>query len=351
MNTVLDGLIVIDDKGSIKAFNAAATKIFGYTIDEVLNQNVKMLMPDPYHGEHDSYISNYKETKNPKVIGIGREVTGRRKNGECFPMELGVNNMQFKDFHMFVGTIRDITERKKSEKAIARYIQALQQSNQALDDFAYIASHDLKEPLRGLSNNALFLKEDHLDILPKDDIKRIDRILYLSERMEQLVDDLLYFSRISNQELAIQEASIPPMIHDIEQTLDMMLHEKNASIILQENLPTVTCDHVRIAEVFRNLITNAIKYNDKDVKTIHIGFDQKKGAFYVKDNGMGIKECFYTDIFRLFKRLNSEEDDTRGNGVGLTFVKKIIDRHNGMIWVESAYGVGSTFYFTLPQDK
>lgn len=350
MNTVLDGLIIIDEKGTIRAFNPSAMDIFGYTEEEVLDQNVKMLMPDPYHSEHDDYLSNYKKTKNPKVIGLGREVEGRRKNGERFSMELGVNEMHIDGVQMFVGTVRDITDRKRLDKAITKYILALQQSNQALDDFAYIASHDLKEPLRGLSNNALFLKEDHMDILPDGAIQRIDRIIYLSERMEQVVDDLLYFSRLSNQELAIQAVSITDIIQDIISTLEGIILEKNVHISCEDSLPVFVCDRVRISEVFRNLITNAIKYNDKTEKLITIGYDQNKSAFFVKDNGIGIKECFYDDVFRLFKRLNDENDDVKGNGVGLTFVKRILDRHNGQIWIDSTYGEGTTFFFTIPQD-
>lgn len=351
MNTVLDGLIIIDGNGIIKAFNPAAETIFGYTAQDVIGKNVKALMPEPYHSEHDGYLHNYKTTHVPKVIGIGREVVGKRKNGEHFPMELGVNEMIADGTLMFVGTVRDISERKRAEKAIDQHISALQRSNQALDDFAYIASHDLKEPLRGLSNNALFLKEDYGTSLTDDALQRIDRIIYLSERMEQLVNDLLYFSRITNQELAIQETVIADVIHDILNTIESTLHEQNVEVTVQDTLPTIVCDRIRIGEVFRNLITNAIKYNDKPFKTIEIGYLEKDEAFFVKDNGIGIKESFYNEVFRLFKRLNEENDEAKGSGVGLTFVKRIVDRHNGNIWIESTYGEGTTFYFTIPQDS
>ena len=346
MNTVLDGLIIINKTGIIQAFNPSAARIFGYSPAEVIGKNVKVLMPEPYHGEHDSYLSNYLSSHEAKVIGVGREVSGKRKNGEIFAMELGVNEMRLDKELMFVGTVRDISDRKKAEKEMESHILALKHSNQELDDFAYIASHDLKEPLRGLSNNALFLKEDHKDQLTEEGIKRLDRMIYLSERMEQLVNDLLYFSRLGKQDLAIRNTDLNVVIHDIISMMDIIISEKNVKLVIPKPLPTIVCDSLRITEVFRNLITNAIKYNDKSEKLIEIGYES--GTFYVKDNGIGIYKNFYNDIFRIFKRLNDEDDKVKGTGVGLTFVKKIIERHGGSIWLESEIGLGTTFYFNIP---
>lgn len=353
MNTVLDGLVIIDSNGFIQAFNPSAVKIFDYQLHEVIGQNIKMLMPDPYCNNHDSYLTNYKSTKVAKVIGIGREVSGKRKNGEIFSMELGINEMWLDGNLMFVGTIRDISDRKKAEEEMAAFVTALKHSNQELDDFAYIASHDLKEPLRGLSNNAQFLKEDYKDLIDEDGVKRIDRIVYLCERMETLVNDLLYFSRIGNQALAIKEIDLNHVIEDIASMMDTTLIVENAKILIPQKLPTIACDVLRITEVFRNLITNAIKYNKKEYKIVEVGFNQvdnktrKEFVFYVKDNGIGIPEKYHQDIFRIFKRLNDEEDHVKGTGVGLTFVKKIIERHGGHIWLESELNLGTTFYFTI----
>lgn len=349
MNTVLDGLITIDDKGTIQSFNPAAVRIFGYKDYEVIGRNVKMLMPDPYHSEHDVYLENYLTTGTKKVIGIGREVKAKRKDGSVFPMELGINEMVIDNKRMFVGTIRDITERSEAEKAIGRYIGELKLSNQELDDFAYIASHDLKEPIRGLCNNAQFLQEDYEEQLDVGGKKRISRMLYLCGRMEQLVDDLLYFSRLGRQELAVQEVDLNLIISDIEKMLEDNLEEKNARIIVPEKLPVITCDMPRIKELFRNLITNAIKYNDKPDKTVEIGMSMQDSekVYYVKDNGIGISREFYNDVFRIFKRLHNEEDNVRGTGIGLTFVKKIIERHGGKIWLESEMLKGTIFYFTF----
>jgi two-component system, LuxR family, sensor kinase FixL len=361
MDTVIDGLITIDADGTVRSFNPAAVKIFGYQPDEVIGRNVKMLMPEPYHSEHDGYLDNYHRTREPKIIGHGREVSARRKDGSVFPISLGVSEMRVGDRRMYVGIIRDITERKEMERERAQFIADLARSNQELDDFAYIASHDLKEPLRGVANNATFLKEDYEGSLDEKGLKRLNRMVFLCQRMERLVDDLLYFSRLGRQKLAVQPTDLNVIVRDIEAMMESSLQEKHAEIVIPRRLPTITCDTTRITEVFRNLITNAIKYNQNDSKRIEIGYASmtelvpdaaEELVFYVRDNGIGIAPEFHREIFRIFKRLNEEDDTQRGSGVGLTFVQKIIERHNGRIWLESELGQGTTFYFTInaPQE-
>jgi signal transduction histidine kinase len=240
---------------------------------------------------------------------------------------------------------------------LVRYTEALERSNTELDDFAYIASHDLKEPLRGLFNNARFLHEDYAEKLDREGVSRLLRLGYLCQRMEQLINDLLYFSRIGRQELGIQLTDLNEIIRDIEMMSETTLQECNAAIVIPNELPRISCDKTRISEVFRNLIVNAIKYNDSATKLVEVGYcDEIKTrdgtetqVFYVKDNGIGIAEEFHEDIFRIFKRLNAEDDDKKGTGVGLTFVRKIVERHGGRIWLASALGEGTTFYFTIAQ--
>jgi len=354
MNTVLDGLITIDESGTIRPFNPAAAKIFGYAPEEVTGRNVNMLMPEPYHSAHDGYLRNHLSTGRAKMIGIGREIFGRRKDGSTFPAELGVNETVIGGQRMFVGTIRDISARKAAEAQINDFVEKLQRSNQDLDEFAYIASHDLKELLRGLSNNAVFLEEDYRDRLDEGAQKRLARMVYLSDRLERLVNDLLYYSRLGRQDLAIQDTDLNGVVQDIEALMAATLVERNVEIKIVGRLPTITCDKTRVTELLRNLIVNAVKYNDKSKKIIEIGCREPvaregRGApiFYVKDNGIGIAERFHEDIFRIFKRLNVEDDATKGTGSGLTFVRKIVERHGGRIWIESVLGDGTTFYFTL----
>jgi signal transduction histidine kinase len=189
-------------------------------------------------------------------------------------------------------------------------------------------------------------------------VQRLDRIAFLSQRLELLVNDLLYFSRLGRHEMALQATDLNAAIHDIASLMEETLTAQNATILLPDLLPEVICNKTRVAEVFRNLIVNAIKYNDKPEKTVEIGcisnFKAPHGlarrVFYVRDNGIGIEAEYHDEIFRIFRRLNQEDDSRRGTGVGLTFVQKIIHRHGGHIWLQSTPGEGTTFYFTLEPE-
>ncbi len=255
---------------------------------------------------------------------------------------------------------KNVEELERSSITLRRYVEELKQSNQALDDFAYIASHDLKEPLRGLTTQSTFLLEDYQSKLDMEAIRRLRRIVFLSQRLEKLISELLYFSRLGRTELAIQKTDPNAVISEIRTMLGVFLKERNAEVRIPNPLPSVVCDKLKLAEVFRNLITNGIKYNDKKKRLIEIGFLEKAQAphgpeqnvFYVKDNGIGIEPQFHDAIFRIFKRLKDPAvKDEDGTGSGLTFVKKIIERHKGHIWLESEPGKGSTFYFTIGSIK
>jgi signal transduction histidine kinase len=246
--------------------------------------------------------------------------------------------------------------RRRSESILQKYMRDLERSNQELDDFAYIASHDLKEPLRGVFNHASFLLEDYRDQIDGDGVRRLNRLGQLCQRMERLINDLMYFSRLGRADLAVQETDPNAVIVEIQQMMETLLGERRARIVVPRTLPRILCDRTRVTEVFRNLITNAVKYNDKTECVVEIGFLQsvntkerpEKNVFYVRDNGVGIDPEFHQEIFRIFKRLQpaSEAQET-GTGVGLTFVKKIIERHGGRIWLESESGKGTVFYFSL----
>ena len=252
----------------------------------------------------------------------------------------------------------DVTEWKQAEIARDAGVRALEISNRELDEFAHIVSHDLKEPLRGIRNQANFLLEDFGDQLSEDGRKRLQRMTHLGDRMQRLIEDLLFFSRLGRSQLAMQLADPSEIVRDVEHLLEAMLAERNAKIVMPKPMPPLLCDKPRVTELFRNLITNAVKYNDKDAPIVEIGFEpevatpssRERRVYYVKDNGPGIPMEFHRDIFVMFKRLRIDgAAEEEGTGAGLAFVKKIVERHGGRIWLKSKMGEGTTFYFTLPQ--
>jgi light-regulated signal transduction histidine kinase (bacteriophytochrome) len=236
---------------------------------------------------------------------------------------------------------------KKSNELLELNLE-LKRSNDELDSFAYIASHDLKEPLRGIYNYSYLLLEDYQAALDEDGNRKLNTLMTLTKRMENLIDVLLYYSRLGRKELVI-------VLKDIRDILQASQTE-NIDIRIPRKIPSVKADKILVEEVFINLITNAIKYNNKSEKWIKIGYliDTSKSLqpiFYVRDNGIGIQEQHREIVFRIFKRLHGQQKFGGGTGAGLTIVKKIIERHGGKIWIESTYGEETTFYFTLGQEQ
>ncbi|QDL08639.1 cyanobacterial phytochrome A [Brasilonema octagenarum UFV-E1] len=265
------------------------------------------------------------------------------------------------------GAIVSIVLRKADE--LAKLNLELERSNTELDAFAYIASHDLKEPLRGIHNYASFLIEDYADILDQDGVEKLQTLLRLTSRMEDLIESLLHFSRLGRMELNLQLTDTNELVQHAIQVIKLSMTSEDVEFRIPRPLPTLKCDRIQLAQVFTNLISNAMKYNSRSEKWIEIGYldeaDTPKNClqpqnshdgeiaiiFYVRDNGIGIKKQYLETIFRIFKRLHGKNHYGGGTGAGLTIAKKIVERHNGRIWVESTYGEGSTFYFALARTN
>lgn len=245
--------------------------------------------------------------------------------------------------------IVDIILRQAQE--LAKINQELERSNTDLDSFTYIASHDLKEPLRGIHNYATFLLEDYASILPAEGTDKLETLVRLTKRMTTLIDSLLKFSRLGRQELQMKVIHLDELLAEIQEIFQM--HSPTGQHIeILSPLPTVWGDRLLVEEIFMNLISNAFKYNDREEKIAQVGFyatgEPGQVILYVRDNGIGIRQKHLDSIFRIFKRLHPPGKYGGGTGAGLTIVQKIIERHGGKIWVKSAYREGSTFLFTLP---
>jgi light-regulated signal transduction histidine kinase (bacteriophytochrome) len=246
--------------------------------------------------------------------------------------------------------LRDqLQETRRAQEELVKVNEELIQSNRELDDFAYIASHDLKEPLRGISSYAAFLQEDYGDRLDAEGLSRLKTVSRLSQRMDSLIDTLLHYSRVGRLELAYKRVDLNEVLRDVTESLRVRLAELNVEIRIPRPLPVEYCDRALVGEVFQNLITNAAKYNDKPEKWVEVGFHEHANGniYFVRDNGIGIPLRHQDAIFRIFKRLHGRDKFGGGTGAGLTIVRKIIERHHGRLWLESTEGEGTTFFFTL----
>ena len=225
----------------------------------------------------------------------------------------------------------------------------LERKNVDLNSFAHIAAHDLQEPLRGLRETSAFLLEDYGKQLPDDGREKLESLVSLSQHMQDLIDALQQFSRVGRIEIKREAVSLDQLLQDARAAAGTKL--EGVELRVDRALPVVQCDRVLVKEVLLNLLTNAVKYNKRDDRFIAVGTEKGENGevnIYVRDNGIGIQEKHFHDIFRIFRRLHPQDRFGGGTGVGLAVCKAIIERHGGRIWVESVYGEGSTFHFTLP---
>jgi len=247
------------------------------------------------------------------------------------------------------GADRDITERKKAEQCQAQLLEQLEKTNQELKDFAYIVSHDLKAPLRGIKTVADWILTDYADKLDEDGKEQLNLLLNRAQRMRNLIDGILQYSRLGRDQEKKVRINLNQVVPEI---VDLLAPPGNIQITIENQLPTLLCEETRIIQVFQNLLSNAIKYMDKDQGQIKIDCTEEDGfgKFSITDNGPGIEKRYFEKIFKMFETL-STRDDFESTGIGLTVVKKIVEMHGGSIWVESESGQGSTFFFTLPIQK
>jgi two-component system, LuxR family, sensor kinase FixL len=348
VGTAVDGILTIDERGVIETVNRAAEELFGYTAAEMIGRNVSVLMPEPTRAEHDSYLRSYIDTGERKVIGIGREVVGRRKDGTLVDLELGVSEMRVGHRRMFTGILRDITERKLGETVMAERTQALARSNAELQQFAYIASHDLQEPLRKVASYVQVLAADYCEQLDDEAKEYIGFAVDGAQRMRRLIDDLLAVSRVRTEAMRIHQCDLGSIVESVLEDFNLAILEANAEIVYGD-LPPVLGDETHLRQLFQNLISNSIKYRAQRPLVLHLGARPEGELcwFTVSDNGIGFKQQYADKVFGMFQRLVSR-NEYPGTGIGLAICAKVVENHGGTITVESEPGVGTTFRFSLP---
>jgi PAS domain S-box-containing protein len=342
------GMIMTDADGKIVLINAEAERLFGYARQELFGRSIDILVPAMTRPGHGRLREDFVAAPEARRMGIGRDLYGARKNGTQIPIEIGLNPIQTSDGLMILSAITDISERKRATQELANRSEQLERSNADLEQFAHVASHDLQEPLRMVSSYTSLIAEHYKGRTDEKAEKYIRYTLDGAKRMQQLIQDLLSYSRVDSQ------AELPMLIKS-EIAVKNALENLNASIekshaeIDCDELPAVYADAMQLAQVFQNLIGNALKFSGECSPHIRIGArrDDDKWVFHVKDNGIGIEKKYAERVFLMFQRLN-ERGQYEGSGIGLAIVKKIIERHGGLIWFDSELKIGTTFYFTIP---
>ena len=344
-----DALLVISRTEKIKTLNQAVCNLFGYNKSEMLDYTVGKVFGLGTEAEGLENIIA-KILKGEVIVNHEIEL----KNKEGVPIAVSLNGTPFRnsegEITRVILAVRDIRELKKAREKLEEKITEVEKSNKELDDFTYVVSHDLKEPLRGIEAFSSFLSTKCADKLDKDGKHYVEVIQKSVKKMQTLIKDLLELSRIGRIKKPDGDIDLNMLLAEIKEDLTLRLEEKNATLKVM-NLPTIEYETIRITQLFTNLITNAIKYNNKEKPIIEVGCayaNDKEAKCYVKDNGKGIAKGFQEKVFSLFQRLEGETE--KGTGAGLTICKKIVEAHGGAIWVESEPGEGSTFYFTIPKQ-
>jgi PAS domain S-box-containing protein len=469
MDNIVDGLITIDENGIVQTYNKACGGIFGYRADEVIGKNIRMLMPRAYADDHDQYLKNYRDTKNKKIIGIGREVEGQRKDGSIFPLDLSVAEVKVGSNRFFSGIVRDITERKQAESALReseerlsfavdtirigaweinlldntayrspghdlifgypqllpkwtyemflehvvpedralvndkfrhavetksdwdfecrinrtdgekRWIWAkgrhhldfsgvipkmsgivqditerknaeneLRRSNEELEKFAYVASHDLKAPLRNIDDLAKWVIEDTKGMIPADAEEKLALLSGRVADLETLLDDILSYSRAGR----IVENPVEIDVHEMVTRIIQTHVRAPFGAQIKGHLPVLLSSRTPLEQIFGNLLSNAVKHHDLDKGKIEIECLDKGSfcEFIVRDDGSGIQPKYHERAFQMFQTLQSR-DKVKGSGLGLSIIKKLVEWQGGQAWIESDGKTrGTAIHFTWPKN-
>ena len=352
-----DAMIISAEDGRISLVNSQVEVFFGFRREELIGEDVRRLVPD-----WSVHVSNAAPGSQTQM-----ELWAQKKNGHQFPVEISLSPLQTEEGLLVTTAIRDITQRRRAEDAVRelnltleqrvaertqellRSNEALRQSNDDLNQFAYAASHDLQEPLRMVALYSQMLQRRYGDKLQADADEYISYIVGGARRMEQLLRDLLSYSQTgSSGEGPIHPVDVAGALRKVMLNLQASIDQNRASVTC-DSLPVVHAHEIRIVQLLQNLVGNAIKYRSTEPPKIHVRAEHREAdwMFSVEDNGIGIDGEYATEVFRIFRRLHGQAYP--GTGIGLAICQRIVEGYGGRIWVESAPGQGSRFCFTFPE--
>jgi len=347
-----DGMVVVNQRGEIVLLNAQSEKQFGYLRNELIGRKVKSIIPE---GFAERLIADETRTAAEALaqhIGTGIELYGLRKDGSEFPIEIMLSPLESAEGILVTAAIRDITNRKDAEAHLVQNVKELNRSNEELEQFAYVTSHDLQEPLRMVASYTQLLSRRYKGKLDSDADEFIAFAVDGANRMQRLIQDLLTFSRVGKKGQDLLDISSDDALQQAILNLRGAIEESGA-IVTRGPMPEVKANETELTQLFQNLVGNGIKYQGPGTPHIHISAVKNgspKWIFSVQDDGLGIDPQFFERIFGMFQRLH-KRDEFAGTGMGLAICKKIVEQHGGSISVDSTPGKGSTFHFTLAESE
>ena len=323
--------------------NEQACRSLGYTREEFRTMTVMDIGPKM---TLEAFQTTWETAKEKGAYTY--EALHQRKDGRTFPVEIAANYVEHDGSEFLCAIVRDITERKRAEIALAQKAEALARSNEELEQFAYVASHDLQEPLRTISSYVQLIDKRYKNQLDTDADEFIGFIVDAAERMQMLIHDLLAYSRVGRREIKRQAIDVNTVLKRTLAGIQTTLDAADAEITHDE-LPTIQADATQLSLLLQNLVSNGVKFHGEARPHVHVSAEKKgrRWHFSVRDNGIGIKDVYQDRIFEVFRRLHSRTQYV-GTGIGLAICKKIVERHGGRIWVESEEGKGAVFFFTIP---
>jgi PAS domain S-box-containing protein len=350
LDSALDAIVTIDGEGTVVEFNPAAEAMFGYAKSDAVGRKLAdLIVPERLREDHRGGLARHLETGEGQVIGRRVELPALRRDGEEFPAEVSIVRLKGADAPLFTGFIRDLTRLKDAQRELESTIQDLQRSNHDLEQFAYVASHDLQEPLRMVVAYMDLLNRAYAGALDE----RADRYIHYAvegaQRMKVLIDNLLAYSRIESRGEPLARVDCGSVVERALDNLRFAVEEAGATIDVGEDLPSVLADETQLEQVFVNLVGNALKFRSPAAPRVSIAASRSGDhwEFRIEDNGIGFEEDQAERIFQMFQRLHDRKT-YGGSGIGLALARRTIERHGGRIWARSKPGKGSTFYFTLP---
>ena len=351
LDTAIDGIITIDSKGMIRAFNPAAERLFGWNAEEVVGRNIKMLMPEPHHSSHDGYLHNYLTSGQPRIIGTSREIMGRCKNGNLVPVRLAVGRVELPGELLFVGFVTDISERHALEASLREAAERAEQATAAKSSFLANMSHEIRTPMNSIIGfTELLLQSD----LAPGQRNHLNTIRQSSRSLLRLLNDILDTTKMEKGQLELEQTvfSLKALAMQVESSLRLGALAKNLTLTTHyaTGMPEhFRADPLRLLQILTNLIGNAIKFTEQG--GVDVLFAQKEGLVHVqvRDSGIGMTPQQIESIFSPFTQADASISRRfGGTGLGTTIARQLAELMGGRIDVESEPGRGSTFHVWLP---